>query len=296
MTLTAHFLSQAGGSVHGSVERAPDLESTLQALFHVGQSAWRGITVAPETFVCHLAERIPREGDPLQTLREIHAADLYLACACSAGNGKALEAFDKHVIAPVVGELDRGRALSSYTDEIKQALRMRLLLGGKTLLPKIGSYRGQGPLTAWVRMAAARIAADLRRAQIKHHPLDTQVPLMIRSPELDPELAYVKSRYAEELEAAFRSTLTALTTRERTVLRLYFLDGLDSTSMAATFGVSSRTVQRWIARAREQILDQTRLLLCQRLRIPTVRLDSLIGLLHSQIDMSICKLLNDHDS
>lgn len=292
--MSAHFLSRKGGNGSESAERTHELESTLQTLFQVAQRAWPGISVTPETFVHHLAERLSREGNTLEMLREVHAADLYLACACSEGNDRALEAFDKQVLSPVVAELERGRALACYTDEIKQSLRMRLLLAKSTMLPRIHSYRGQAPLTAWVRMAAARMAYDLRR--VADRSVDAEGLLMIRSKELDPELAYVKSHYVDELDAAFRSTLTLLTARERTILRFYFFDGLDSSSIATAFGVSSRTIRRWIAQIRARILNRTRRLLGQRLRISPRQLDSFIGLLQSRIDTNICKVLKDTDA
>ena len=85
-------------------------------------------------------------------------ADLYLAAACARGDAAAVNAFDRAFLqAP--GPIGAGKVTPSQLDEVRQRLRVKLLAGPN---PNITTYRGFGPLGAWVRVAAARVASNLQ--------------------------------------------------------------------------------------------------------------------------------------
>src|SRR5262249_14675306 len=150
-------------------------------------------------------------------------------------------------------------------DEVKQALRANLLVGAAGSAPKIATYSGQGPLLAWLRIVAARVAGRMRRKRTDLPVFDGDSPMLVQSPAADPELAYLKARHRGELEEAFRTTLAALDARERTILRFHFIDGMNAEAIAAVYKVSKRTAERWLAQTRERILGETRRLLAERL-------------------------------
>jgi RNA polymerase sigma-70 factor (ECF subfamily) len=287
------FLAHAGDA-RDALARAPELESLLAGHLDAARAEWPDVVVPPEAFLRHVAERLPAGRDPVEALRQLHAADLYLACACARGDARALQMFETKHLAPMAGYVSRSDALPAFTDELKQALRARLLVAREGLLPKIGGYTGQGPLGAWLRITASRVAFDLRESERGHLPLDEDraAPLASAgSPRADPEISYLKSRYASEFEAAFRATLEKLSRRERNVLRHYYLDAMTADAIAKLYRVSLRTMQRWLTATRTRILRATRELLAERLDLSSTQIDGLMMLVQSQFEMSVFQIL-----
>ncbi len=248
------------------------------------RAPWPDIDLSDELFVRYVAERVGDGPDLVDMLARVHAADLYLACACSRGDARAIAAFERVFVSQISAYLSRSDALPNFTDEVKQAVRERVLVARDALLPRIESYNGRGPLGGWVRMVTTRIAADLRRAERRDGP-SIDVPIPTRSP--DPEMAYLKERYRAEFEQAVEQAFGTLGQREGNVLRLHFLDGLAPVPMAAMYRVSVRTVQRWIVSAERDLLDRVRAILSERLKLSPSELESLLGLVRSQLSVSL---------
>ncbi len=53
------------------------------------------------------------------------------------------------------------------------------------------------------------------------------------------------------------------------------------------------TVARWIANARGLLLEGTRKVLSERLRVSGQELDSIMGLIESRLEVSIARVLGD---
>src|SRR5207245_2776368 len=98
----------------------------------------------PAHFVEHLAAQGASE------LEAIHAADLWLACACARGVPSAAEELERAFF----GELDRAVASldssASFADDVRQAIRERLYVRASGTLPGIATYTGEGPLSGWL--------------------------------------------------------------------------------------------------------------------------------------------------
>jgi RNA polymerase sigma-70 factor (ECF subfamily) len=278
-----------------SLSAAPELESVLGGLIEAGKTTWPDLALAPEVFLRHVAEHLIEDGDLLQILRMLHAGDLYLACCCSAGDKQALQHFERHFLTPAAEHVSRSYTLPA--DDVKQALRARLLVGRDGLPPKIAGYSGQGPLGAWLRMTATRVAIDLRQAESMHHRRNDQAaPVLFTAPPPDPEIAYLRARYAGELETAFHSTMVGLSTRERNVLRLHFLESMSAEAIGKVYGVSTRTANRWLERTRQRILAETRRLLAERLDLSSAQIDGVIRLFQGHFNMSVFTVLQGPDA
>jgi RNA polymerase sigma-70 factor, ECF subfamily len=267
-----------------------DLEAALAEALEAGRAAWPDISLDPRDFVAHLMARLPDSPDPAAAIRELFAADLYLACACARGDARALARFDERFLAPVGLTWGGRHRLADVADEVRQGLRVRLLVGGGGGPPRIAGYTGRGPLAAWVRMAATRLGLDLRRRERPEAARDDD-ELSIEATGDDPELQYLKTRYAAELSEALETTLAALSARTANVLRLHYQEGMTVDAIGTMYRVSGRTVQRWLAEARRTILAETRRLLSERLGLTDSRLDSLIGLVRSRLDISLSQYL-----
>jgi RNA polymerase sigma-70 factor, ECF subfamily len=255
----------------------------VQAFLDKGRAAWSDVAVSAEALAQSLARLQQHDGRHAED-RLAHAADLYLACACASGDPRALKAFESHFLARVDAFVARINSASEFAAEVRQQLRTRLLVADGNSSPRIASYSGQGPLGAWVRMAATRIALDLQRVRGVHLDAD-RVP--DPGERMSPEVHLLRKRYAGEYKAALRQAWTALTVRERSVLRLHFADGNSAEEVGVVFQVHRATATRWISVARQRMMDLTLQIVGERLRLPRAELHSIAQLIRSELDLSI---------
>ncbi len=281
------LLSRLGRSEHDAV-----LGEVLQRACAAMRAAWPTVALSDEVILDELAMRLPKEPDAdlVTALSTLHVADLYLAWACARGLPQALaELEDKLLpsVLPAIGRLgDR-----DFVAEAAQRLRTKLFVADEGP-PKIATYEGRGPLTAWLRATAMRTALNLLRRG-RHDQPTTQAQESLELPGLagDPDLELLRERCVPEFRAAFASAVGALEPRERNLLRLHFIDGLSIDELGALHEVHRATAARWIASARDGIFDRVRAELGRRLRLTDSEFDSLVGAVRSQLDLSIGRWL-----
>lgn len=271
----------------------PDLERRLQAILDACRQAWPGLGVPEHAFVRHLAENLPEDGDLDGRVARTQCPDLYLACGCVAQDPVALAAFDGRILSQTVPVLQRMGLSASQIDEVVQILRAKLLVGDERgRSPLMASYAGRGPLVGWVRTAARRTALSLRRnkdEQIGGTDGDRDVKRI--AVPVDAELEYLKNRYQAEFKRAVEDAIAALDAGQLRVLRLHYHDELSIDRIGALLGVHRATAARWIRAASDAVRDETRRLLHARLGLSTAELDSLAGLVQSQLHLSLGRLL-----
>jgi RNA polymerase sigma-70 factor (ECF subfamily) len=244
------------------------MEAQLQASIAAARAAWPRLAIEPRAFADYVAARLPAGA----VLDGLHLVDLYLACGCAARQPAALE----HLEAAFLGQLpaflsgiDRS---PSFVDKVGQALREHLLVGRAGRAAAIADYAGRGPLGRWLRVAAQRIALNLRRGLKGHATLDDDGHAALGNPELE----VLRKAAQGELAVALRSALAALTPRERNLLRLHFLDGLTTTEIAALLRVHRTTVRRQLNECRDALVARVRADLRARLHLSDSQLESII--------------------
>jgi RNA polymerase sigma-70 factor (ECF subfamily) len=249
----------------------------LAELHAVGRAAWPDVKLDEAAFESWMAERAIDCAD-------LHASDLYLACACASGEASALAAFERRYLVEVPRYLAGTGARADTVEEVKQLLRVRLFTGAR---PRILDYSGRGSLAGWLRVAAVRTAANLRRderaASVRDEARD--------EPRIDPEREHLDARYRPELEAAVKHALSRLDVRERSLLRLHFLERLTLERLAVMFQVHRATVVRWLAAARQRAIDETFAYLRAKLAASDTELESLQRILRSQLEVSLRRVL-----
>lgn len=218
-----------------------------------------------------------------------NTADLMLAWAAGRGDATALRRVDALVaeIGPAVRRIDGS---PEFVDEVSQAVRVRLLVAEPGAAPRIAGYRGRGTLGAWIRAAATRVAIDLKRSAAPELAGDDLLGDLV-SREPDPALRQLKTLHRADFQAALAEALGALPDRQRAVLRLHYVDGLRLAEIGRLYGVHESTVSRWVTRAAEEVADQARRRLTERLSLSGSSLDSLGRLVRSQLDLSIARIL-----
>ncbi len=254
----------------------PPTGPAAEQALRLARAAWPELKVEEAAFL----ERLEQPG-----ARPEHAAELYLAVACSQGNRKALALLDAQLLSHVASYVSRIDASPAFADEVRQALRERLLLGAGRPMPLIAEYKGSGPLAAWLRVAAVRTALNLRVASTRRQPPREDVAE--KAAARDPESQIVKEISRRQFEAALRVALAALSVDERNVLRLHLNERLSIDKIAALHGVHRATAARWLQSARASIFEGTRRCLRERLKLTASELDSLTELVRSQLDVSL---------
>jgi RNA polymerase sigma-70 factor (ECF subfamily) len=264
-----------------------ELKDNFSESFQRARAGWTGVDVDARALLEHAVARLAGAEEPVS---DVHWEDLYLACACLAGQPSAYALLDARVLAEVgryVAQIDPSPA---FADEVRQRLRERLLVGQP---PKIGEYTGRGPIGGWVRVAAIRTALNLRREKTRADRRDEEAgDSEMLPPVRDPELEYLRARYAHEVKEVFATVLEALTADQRNVLRMHYLDGLTLDEIGVAYGVHRATAARWIQQAREAILDLTRKRLNERLRVSPSELESVLALVQTGLVSSLRRLLD----
>lgn len=273
-----------------ALKQVEELEQLLRQHLAAGQAQWSSLSLSAERFVRHLARHLPEGG--ADALRQLHGADLYLACACAEGEPPALQAFEQHILQKVPARL--GRFSKSIVEEVLQELRQRLLLRREDLPPRIAEYSGRGPLLAWVRISAARLAGELESRQGRQLLFDDPPEVFERMlASTDPERTLLREDSRQALTEALSKALAAMPEREHALLRLHHLHGFTMDRLSAMYGESRSGVARRVAQARERLLKLTRAELALRLKLAGSEVDSLLGLVQSQLDLSLRRLM-DH--
>jgi RNA polymerase sigma-70 factor (ECF subfamily) len=256
---------------------------SVQALYEEGRRAWPAIAVDEATFARHL-ERLGYASG------ELHAGDLYLACACTLGVARAVEEFDRAFMPKIGAFVASVDSAPSFVEEVRQQLRDKLLVAPAGGAPKIADYSGRGPLGGWVRVSAVRAAIDLQRR--RRAALNVEGGFAETAAQaIDPEMALIKARYEGEFAHAIRHALAQLSARERNVLYLHYVDGWSIDRIGAQYKTHRATAARWLGRTREKLLDLVHRGIAERLRLTPSEFVSLTAVIRSQLDVSLTGLL-----
>ena len=288
MELVAAFRSDATAVPGADTE----LEARLAALVARGQAAHPGLALDGVTFVRHLARCLSGAGAEAAALEALEIEDLYLACACLAGVTGAAARFEERCDARLRAVLAAVAKSPDLRAEVQQRVMDILLVGTVDGPPKIAGYGGQGPLDRWVAVVAQRQVVTMLRSEASEQQTRERAAVEVAmgaSPEAEVVLA--KHRYREEFERAMTDALSVLGERDRLLLRLHLVSQTSVESIGKMYGVSQATASRWLARARDEVSTEVTRLLRERLRATPDELASLAGLVASQIEVSISRLL-----
>jgi RNA polymerase sigma-70 factor, ECF subfamily len=280
----AELLLAATAEPAATAARTAEVAEALDRVLSAARRAWPSITLASEPFVRHLALHLAGAEDCLLALERLRTGDLFLACACLQGDAEALRALDRQVLADVPGAIRRIDGSAALADEVRQLLAQRLLLGKDGERPRLITYSGRGPLTAWAAIAAQRIALDLVKKNRAEVPLEEDI-LAVFSSAGGPEADLVKQKYRGLLQEGLRRGLAGLSPRERTVLRLNLVGGVSLERIGKTYGVNPSTVSRWVTHARELILEAMQAHL--QSEIEPDEFASIVRMVRSQVDIAM---------
>lgn len=249
----------------------------IRRLYATAQARWPGVELPFDVFAARL-----------EAVTSAHASDLYLACACTEQDPAALAAFDPLFVQSVRDAIARIDRSHDFVAEVQQILRERLLVGPHA---KIREYRGGGALTSWLRTAAVRTALNVRRRTKKETaPAEPVEPF---EQLLDPAIALLRQRHVAEIDAALRRAIAALDPKERLLLNFYYVDGLTLAKIAALEKVGTSTIFRRMSAATQAVLTSIKQELGDKLHLSSDSLDSLLGHVRDDIDLSLSQVLRN---
>ena len=265
------------------------VESAWAATLSTARAAWPHVTFDDGQLATFIGARLAGSGtDVAEALASAPAADLALAAACAAQESTAHAAFDD-VLTEVDAAGASTRAPKDLVDEVKQLLRVQLLVARDDRPPGITGYRGKGPLRGWVRITATR---ELIR-HLKKAARETPIELDEALGAADPILEQLKGEYRSQFATALREAIAELGPEDRTLLRQQIVDELSIDELGAAYGVHRATAARWLTRARGALVAATRTRLAARLALPVDEIDSVIRLVQSRLDASVVRYLRE---
>ena len=278
----------AGDEAEIGADLPEQLEAALAQLIAGAQAAFPSLSVAPEQFVREVARRLDPGEDPAAALAQVRGGDLWLTLACAAGDPAALRLFDDRYLSKVPALIRRADPDGQLAAEVTQRLREQLLVPDSGRV-RLADYSGRGDLLGWLRVVALRAALKLKRRQARDggQPLhDGEVPESLLA-GVDPERDYLRLRYQADYQAALKDALAALPNAERLVLKLHYFDALTLPQLASMYRVHRATIARRLAEARRGLLDGTRALLAQRLKLTDSEFESVLQVVRSQLGLSL---------
>jgi len=265
-------------------------DGALAGAYQRGAEAWPGLTVDRDAFIAAISRGLADAPDPAEAFAELHVTDVYLAQACVGAAPAALAAFEEMCKSAIDGSL-RSMGLADHViADVAQDVRSKLFVGGGDAPAKIASYSGRASLKSWVRTVVTRTAVSLlRKSTGESH--DDKILEAVPSPADSPEMQHFRTTYHREFKEAFAAALASLTPQQRNLLRHRYIDGLAIEAIGTLYGVHKSTAFRWLESAQDVLAKRTKNGFQQRTRATPSEMTKIVGLLQSNVELSLRRLL-----
>lgn len=250
-------------------------------------------------FWVELARCIPEGTDDAEVasaLAAVHVGDLFVAFGSRRGDVATLARFEREYVAALDGAIARIDRSEGFVDEVKQRVRLKLLVADDGEPARLAHYTGRGALQAWLRVVAVREALSLLRTQRRGAVVADDELLALEAADSGPETSLLKQRWRAEFVAAFQGALGEIEPAERNLLRLHYLHGLSIDELGKLLGIHRSSAARRIVRTRESLLAATRRSLLLRVSVGRQEFDQLMALVASRLDLSIERFLAERDT
>lgn len=194
-------------------------------------------------------------------LETLHARDLALACACSAGNATAWDYFVAQfrpelyrAARAIAGENARELADSLYAE----LYGLRETGGVRNSL--FNYFHGRSKLSTWLRAVLAQRHVDAIRSSRRTEPLDdgaaADAVMAAAGATINGSVDPERQRYLAILQAALEMVIDALAPRDRLRLAYYYAEGLTLAEIGRLMGEHEATVSRKLERTRRELRQQ----------------------------------------
>lgn len=216
--------------------------------------------------------------------RDVEAS--VIVAGCLADDGRAQKLFETRYVAPVRPSLRALGLDQAAVDDVLQRVWLKLFVAEEGA-PVVG-YLGRGDLRAFVKVVATRLALSDKRT---HKPQVSDEGLVEMAHGATPQGAYLQAATGHSMRQAVEEAAATLSPEERVLLRMSHVDGLTIDEIGATYGVHRATAARRVARARARLIEGVRDHLKRQLDLASGELDSVMRDVHSQLHVSISRIL-----
>ncbi len=225
------------------------------------------------------------------------ATDLYLAVACEGADPVAIAAFEERYAPLITRTAARLGALGLSGNEFKQVLRVQLFVSEQGRAPHIASYSGRGPLGGWLRVVATRLAMQFIETGRKREARHTTEFASLESLAVEelPDGAVAKREVRGALQRAIDVGSRAIGAEARALLRQYYVHGVGVDGVAKLLGVHRSNASRAVARARASFVNEVRACLSNDFGYLGAELESVVGLMRSDLELSLRGVLGSSD-
>ncbi|RYZ10349.1 MAG: sigma-70 family RNA polymerase sigma factor [Myxococcales bacterium] len=254
-------------------------QDTVREMYLAGQRHWPMLRLEFASFARYCQRVVGAEG-----VGPLELGDLFLCCACGEDEPEAQRCFEALGASAAVAAIRRVDSDDDFVKETLQELWSKLLVGEDA---KVRSYSGRGPLQAWVRVVATRVALDRARSKRRSTSRQVQLPEQLAADELNVDAVLLKARFGDAFEAALRASVAKLSEQERNVLRMHAVDQSSIDDIGRVYQVHRATAARWIERTREKIYADVREALHVEHRLTPSEFKSLATVLGRELEVSL---------
>jgi RNA polymerase sigma-70 factor, ECF subfamily len=268
------------------------LQTAIVGAYTAARAAWPGCTLELARFGDELIRRLGADFDAA-SLGPICTEDVYLAIACLDGDPTAIGYLERDCLT----EVDRaGRKLRATDDQIAEVrghLRQILFTAEPGRAAALAGFTGRGDLRGYLRVIATRELIRAINRGRREEPIEELSEPLLECLDVSraPELSLLRARHGEAIADALRAALDLLDERQRAVLRYSLVSGWSIDRIGELYGVHRATASRWVTAARDAFGEQLRREVSARLAIPLEDVDSIVRAVHSQIDVSLARIL-----
>jgi RNA polymerase sigma-B factor len=205
-----------------------------------------------------LAHRYAHTSEPFEDLMQV--ASLGLLKALERFDPEQGAAFASFAVPTILGELRRYFRDSSWGVHVPRDLQEQTLKVGRTqeqLTKELGRAPTVGELAVYLELDTERVLEALQAAKsYEALPLDAPTG----SADGEESITYLDALGAEdehyelvELDATLAAALKSLQPRERTIVRLRFIEELSQAEIGRRIGISQMQVSRLLRRSLEKL-------------------------------------------
>lgn len=269
------------------------LEAELTAFVDDAVAAYPQFSLDASAFVQHVGALCRAGTPPHSELAELSGSELYLAFGCGLGVPQAVAAFQTAFEHDIDRGLRRASSVGLSVAELRQRAHVKMLVAGPSSAPQVMRYRGRGSLQGWVRVVVSRMAIDLLRSHGSEREVAVAPAILaeVGRTEADPRFEFLRERHRDVVQAALNDAFSALSDKERRILRGQLVQRLGTDELGAMFGVHRSTASRWAMAARAALMRHTHENLRTALGTGDQTARSLVEMVRSQLELSVERLL-----
>jgi RNA polymerase sigma-70 factor, ECF subfamily len=260
-------------------------DAALAVMWQTGREAWPALAVTQDDFARFV---LGAEHGAEADAGRLHAADVFLACACALGVPGGIDAFERTYGRDLDRAIRRLTASSEAAD-VSQIVRERLFVAQPARPAKISLYSGRAPLRYWVRVVAQRTARSAGRKRVEAPTADAAI--LDRVAEGDAEDVVMRAHLRHLYKASFERAFAGLDPADRTLLRLHYLDRLGIDALGRMLRIHRASAARRIATTREKLREATLAIVREEAGMTESALASAVRMLRDELDLSIERVL-----